>query len=41
MGEVKGRIWRNLRGERGGNFDYGGMMQPSQQDVEPYVKGVE
>ena len=38
-GEVKGeygRIW-----EEEGNADYGGMVQPSQQHVAPYVKGVE
>ena len=36
----EGGAWRNLRGE-GGNADYGGMVQPSQQLVTPCVKEVE
>ena len=35
-------VWRNLRGgEEEGNADYGGMVQPSQQYVAPYVNGIE
>ena len=39
-GDVKGqygRVW----GEKEGNADYGGMVQPSQQHVAPCVKDVE
>ena len=35
-----GEVWRNLRGG-GGDVDYGEMVQPSQQYVAPYLKGVE
>ena len=39
-GEVK-REYGGVCGEEEGNADYGGMVQPSQQHVAPYVKGVE
>ena len=39
-GEVKGE-YGGIEVEEEGNADYGGMVQPSQQYVAPYVKGVE
>ena len=36
-GEVKGECERIRRKEEG-NTDYGGMVQPNQQHVAPYVK---
>ena len=38
--EVKGK-YGGIWGEEEGNVDYGGMVQPSQQHVAPYVKGFE
>jgi len=39
-GDVKGE-YGGVCGEEEGNADYGGMVQPSQQHVAPFVKGVE
>ena len=39
-GEVKGEYER-ISGRWGGNADYGGMMQSSQQHVAPCVIGIE
>ena len=39
-GEVKGEC-RGAYGEKEGNADYGGMVQPNQQHVAPCVKVVE
>ena len=33
--------YEGIRGEEKGNADYGRMVQPSQQHVESWVKGVE
>ena len=39
---MKGQYGRILEEEEEeGNADYGGMVQPSQQDVASYVKGVQ
>ena len=38
-GEVKGE-YGGVCGEEEGNADYGGMVQPSQQHVAPFVKVV-